>query len=237
MWRLIFVSSVEIAQIFPILFLAAPARNLYEWKWADEYFQNPVSILAKVGGWNDPRDLLSRSSFPGSALYFLTPFVWSLSLITLEWQWDGRQIEDGFFFSLQEVLFCPDGSEKSPSHSAELWWKCHHFLSLNLTWGDVSKMAACPPARWAALFWKACRGSIFPNLLPQCRSRRCPSRTSSGTHLHSRPFSGCNTTTCRSNLLWWIQPLKQKHFYRCWRQMETSVSRILAAGDTSVALS
>lgn len=146
--------------------------HLDEWKWADQYVQNPVSILAKVGRWNDPRDLSSRSSFPGSALYFLTPFVWSRSSITLEWQWDGRQIKDGIFFPLQEVLFCLDGSEKSHSHSAEQWWKCNHLLSLNLTWGDVSKMVACPAPWWAALLWKACWGSIFHNLLPECRSRR-----------------------------------------------------------------
>lgn len=109
------------------------------------------------------------------------------------------------------MLFCPDSSEKSHSYSAEQWWKCHHLLSSNLTWGDVSKMVACPAPWWAALFWKTCWGSIFHDLLPQCRSRRCPSRTSSGTHLHSWPFPGCNPTTCRSDLLWWIQPLKQKH--------------------------
>lgn len=187
--------------------------HLYEWKRADQYWPNPVSILAKVGRWNDPRDLSSRSSFPGSALYFPTPFVWSRSSITLEWQWDGRQIKDGFSFSLQEVLFCPDGSEKK---LFSLRWTVMKvspsFERLNLTWGDVSKMVACPAPWWAALFWKACWGSIYHNLLPQCRSRWYPSRTSSGTHLHFRPLPGCNPITCRSDLLWWIHPLKQKHF-------------------------
>lgn len=213
MWRFIFVSSVEIAEIFSLFLLAAAAIThictnengqtgtcktlLAFWqKWADEmiresshwghHFQGQLSISRhRLSG----RAIRSHSSDNGM----------------------DAKLKTDVFFLFRKCYSAWMVQEKSHSHSAEQWWKCHHLLSLNLTWDDLTKMVACPAAWWAALFWKACRGSIFHNLLPQCRSRRCPSRTSSGIHLHSWPFPGCNPTTCRSDLLWWIQPLKQKH--------------------------
>lgn len=145
MWRFIFVSSVGIAEIFSLLFLAAAAithictnangqtrtykTTLAFWqKWGDEmiweishrghHFQGQLSFPRhRLSG----HALRSHSSDNGM----------------------DAKLKMDFFFPLQEVFFCPDGSEKSPSHSAEQWWKLHHLLSLNLTWGDVSKMVAC----------------------------------------------------------------------------------------------
>lgn len=138
--------------------------HLCKWKWADQYLQNPVSILAKVGRWNDPRDLSSRSSFPGSALYFPTPFLWSSSSITLEWQWDGRQIKDFFFLSSGSVI--PPGWLRKKPFS--LCWTVMKVspafeLELNMRRRIQNGRLPCSVVSCAPL-------RSLPGVLPQCRS-------------------------------------------------------------------
>lgn len=152
MWRFIFVSSVEITEIFSLLFLAAAAIThictnengqthtsktpLAFWqKWGDEmiweishrghHFQGQLSI--------------SRHRLSGPALRSHSSDNWM----------DAKLKKDFSFLLFRKCYSAQMVQKKSHSHSAEQWWKCHHLLSLNLTWGDVSKMVACPAPWWA----------------------------------------------------------------------------------------
>lgn len=166
----------------------------------------PFSILVNVGD-EIIREMnvlflikLLHFLFRKSALYSMRPFDLPCFSHSNENRMDTKVKMECFFWTLHKVLFCWNCSNKNHSHSTEQWLKCHCLLSLNLTWCDVSKMVASPATQWTLPPLKALRRFIFLSngVLLECRYRWWPSRTSTGSHLHSRLLVG--KTFCLENL-------------------------------------